>query len=93
MQAQRDPDQWDHGYRFTLEGHAPESFREMCNYQQTSPDTTFTQRVVCSQATLRGRVSVAGDRVILTEGGVRQERRWPMPLPSAPRWRRITRLR
>ena len=21
MQAQRDPDQWDHGYRFTLEGH------------------------------------------------------------------------
>ena len=44
MQAQRDPDQWDHGYRFTLEGHAPESFREMCNYQQTSPDTMFTQR-------------------------------------------------
>ena len=83
MQAQRDPDQWDHGYRFTLESHAPESFREMCNYQQTSPDTTFTQRVVCSRATLRGRVSVAADRVILTEGGVRQE----TPLADAASFR------
>ncbi len=76
MQARRD-EQWEDGYRFTLESHAPESFQEMCDYQQTSPDTLFTQRVVCSRATAGGRVSVAADRVIVTDDGVRQETTLP----------------
>jgi N-hydroxyarylamine O-acetyltransferase len=73
MQARRADGQWEHGYRFMLESHAPESFQEMCDFQQTSPDSNFTRRVVCSRATDRGRVTVTHDRLIVTADGVREE--------------------
>ena len=72
MQRGRSGD-WSPGYRFTLDAHRPDSFAEMCEYQQTSPETSFTQRVVCSRATEGGRVSVTHDRVIQTAGGHREE--------------------
>jgi N-hydroxyarylamine O-acetyltransferase len=73
MQRGRSGD-WSPGYRFTLDALQPESFTEMCEYQQTSPETSFTQRVVCSRATESGRVSVTHDRLIHTAGGHRDEK-------------------
>lgn len=71
--------EWEHRYRFDLEPHDPESFQSMCDHQQTSPESTFTRRAVCSRATERGRVTVTHDRLIVTAEGERDE----TPLPDA----------
>lgn len=73
MDVQDAKGDWSQAYRFTLDAHEPESFQTMCDYQQTSPDATFTRRVVCSRATERGRVSVTHDRLIVTTDGDREE--------------------
>jgi N-hydroxyarylamine O-acetyltransferase len=46
----------------------------MCHYHQTSPDSPFTRKRVCSLATLDGRITVTGDKLIETRNGVREER-------------------
>lgn len=71
----RDPAQgWQAQHRFTLQPRRLTDFAEMCRYQQTSPQSHFTQKRICSLATPSGRVSVSGTRLILTENGQRQER-------------------
>jgi len=79
MQEQGPDGAWNHAYQFARQAHAPESFQEMCDYQQTSPHSTFTRRVVCSRATTLGRVTVTHNRLIVTTAGVREE----TPLPDA----------
>lgn len=44
-------------------------FAEMCQYQQTSPDSGFTRRWTASIATLRGRVTVVPWQLIETIDG------------------------
>jgi N-hydroxyarylamine O-acetyltransferase len=46
----------------------------MCRYHQTSPESHFTQRTLCSLATPEGRVTLSGMRLITTRGNERQER-------------------
>jgi N-hydroxyarylamine O-acetyltransferase len=41
----------------------------MCWYHQTSPDSHFTRNRVCSLATLHGRVTLSGMRLIITSNG------------------------
>ena len=60
-------------YRFSTEPHDLEAFAEMCDYQQTSPDSHFTQQRVCSLATPEGRVTLTGSRLIVTRRGERSE--------------------
>jgi N-hydroxyarylamine O-acetyltransferase len=45
----------------------------MCLHQQTSPDSHFTRKRVCSLATADGRITLSGDRLITTSGGTRTE--------------------
>ncbi len=61
-------------YRFPLAAHALDEFGPRCHYHQTSPESSFTQESVCSLLTERGRVTVAGRRLITTEDGRRSER-------------------
>ena len=60
-------------YRFTTEPHELAAFAEMCEHQQTSPESHFTQQRVCSLATLEGRVTLTGTRLIVTRRGQRSE--------------------
>ncbi len=60
-------------YRFTLEPRALADFTEMCHYQQTSPDSPFTQNRLCTRATPEGRVTLSGRRLIVTRNGAREE--------------------
>ena len=46
----------------------------MCHYQQTSPDSHFTQNAVCSLATASGRITLLDNRLIVTTEGRREER-------------------
>ena len=61
-------------YRFSLIPRAPEDYAGMCGFHQTSPDSPFTQRPLCTLATRDGRVTLAGSRLITTSGAARTER-------------------
>lgn len=67
-------DEWRPQYRFRLEPYGYADFAEMCHYQQTSPESHFTQSRICSLATPRGRVTLSQMRLITTEGSERRER-------------------
>lgn len=58
---------WRPQYRFTLQAYDYPDYAAMCHYHQTSPDSPFTQRRVCSRATSDGgRLTLREDRLIIT---------------------------
>ena len=65
---------WTDGYRFTLRPRQLADFAAMCHYQQTSPESHFTQKRICSRATPNGRITLSDMRLIVTTNGDRQER-------------------
>jgi N-hydroxyarylamine O-acetyltransferase len=67
-------DQWIPQYRFQLEPHVIGNFQEMCRFHQTSPESGFTRKRVCSIATPTGRVTLSEMNLIITDGGERKER-------------------
>jgi len=65
--------EWKAQYRFGLTPRVYADYGEMCHYHQTSPESFFTQRRICSLATEDGRVTLSDMRLIITRGGVREE--------------------
>ena len=57
---------WAPQYRFTLKPHVYADYEEMCEYQQTSPESHFTKGRICTRATTTGRVTLSGLRLITT---------------------------
>jgi N-hydroxyarylamine O-acetyltransferase len=64
---------WQAQYAFTLQPRQLADFAGMCRHQQTSPDSHFTQKRICSLATPAGRVTLTDSRLIVTSGGQREE--------------------
>ena len=64
---------WKPQYRFDLTPYEYADYGQMCRYHQTSPESHFTQRRLCSLATRDGRVTISGTRLITTTGAWRQE--------------------
>jgi len=60
-------------YRFTLTPYLLEDYAGMCHYHQTSPDSPFTKKSVCSLATRNGRITISGSKLIVTDNGARRE--------------------
>ncbi len=68
-------DEWKAQYRFTLQPHVYADYAEMCHFHQTSPQSHFTQRRICSRATEGGRITLSEMRFIMTNrNGEPQER-------------------
>lgn len=65
---------WNPQYRITLQPHMLADYVEMCHYHQTSPESMFTRRRVCSKARPDGRVTLSDMRLIETNGSKQQER-------------------
>jgi N-hydroxyarylamine O-acetyltransferase len=65
---------WEPQYVFSLTPRRLAEFSAMCDYQQTSPDSHFTQKSVCSLATSDGRITLSNSRLIVTSEGRRVER-------------------
>jgi N-hydroxyarylamine O-acetyltransferase len=65
---------WKKQYLFTLQVRQLSEFAAMCHYHQTSPDSPFTRKRVCSLVTPGGRITMTGDKLIETRNGVRVER-------------------
>jgi N-hydroxyarylamine O-acetyltransferase len=73
-QGQNEDGVWEPQYRFTLQPRRHAEFAGMCQYHQSSPQSSFTQRRVCTRATPEGRITLNDMRLIVTTTGERQER-------------------
>jgi len=80
-------DAWSDEYLFTLGEHPLEDFAGMCRYHQTSPQSHFTRKRICSMATPDGRITLSDLRLITTTRGERVERE----LASEDEWRAVLR--
>ncbi|MGH9905819.1 MAG: arylamine N-acetyltransferase family protein [Pyrinomonadaceae bacterium] len=66
---------WEHQYRFTLQPYDYADYADMCLYHQTSSESHFTRKRVCTLATPEGRITLSDLRLISSvDGGGRQER-------------------
>jgi N-hydroxyarylamine O-acetyltransferase len=70
-------------YLFSLEPHPLADYAAMCRYHQTSPQSSFTQKRVCTLATTTGRMTLRDDRLIITENGTKREE----PIDTDDAWR------
>lgn len=66
--------EWTAQYRFDLQPHTFADYEGMCAFHQTSPDSHFTQKRICSMATGRGRTTISNSLLIVTADGERRER-------------------
>jgi len=64
---------WSNQFLFNLQPHHLNDFSGMCHYQQTSPESSFRKRVVCSVATKNGRITLTDQLLIVTKKGKRKE--------------------
>jgi N-hydroxyarylamine O-acetyltransferase len=67
-------DGWKSEYRYSLSPRRLSEYEAMCRYHQTSPESNFTRRRVCSLATPEGRVTLTDRRLTITDAAGRQER-------------------
>jgi N-hydroxyarylamine O-acetyltransferase len=74
LQQREGEEAWAPQYRFTLQPRQHADFAGMCHYHQSSPQSSFTQRRVCTRATPEGRITLSDLRLIITSNGERQER-------------------
>lgn len=75
LERRRADSDWVPQYVFNLKPHQLEEFAPMCHYQQTSSDSVFTKKSVCSKATPDGRITLSNGRLIVTTQGGREERK------------------
>ena len=65
---------WKPQYCFSLEPRRLEEFAGMCHYHQTSAESSFTQKRICSRATPGGRTTLSDMKLIVSDNGQREER-------------------
>ena len=76
---------WKLEYSFTLQPRQLPEFAAMCHYHQTSPESPFTRKQVCSLATPDGRITLSGMKLITTRDGKREERE----MGSQAEWQQV----
>lgn len=68
-----DKNDYEDQYIFSLTPRILSDFEDMCNYHQTSPESSFTQKRICSLATGYGRITLSEKNLIITKNGSRKE--------------------
>jgi N-hydroxyarylamine O-acetyltransferase len=61
-------------YAFTLAPRSIEEFLDMCHYHQTSPESSFTRKRICTLATIDGRITLSDLNFIVTAQHIKTER-------------------
>ncbi|HEX9017804.1 MAG TPA: arylamine N-acetyltransferase [Anaerolineaceae bacterium] len=77
IKDESDGSRWIHHYVFDLQVHRMEEYYDCCAYHQTSPESIFTRKRICSLFLPDGRITLSDLRLITTRGGVREERDLP----------------
>jgi N-hydroxyarylamine O-acetyltransferase len=70
----QDKGKWCPVYSFTTQPRRMADFAEMCKYNQTSPNSHFTQRTICTIATDNGRITLSDDSLTIDHGGAKCKR-------------------
>jgi N-hydroxyarylamine O-acetyltransferase len=65
---------WKDMYRFTLQPRQIQDFADMCRYHQTSPESSFTRKRLCTRATPEGRITLSDMKLVITHDGNKEER-------------------
>ena len=60
-------------YRIDPRPYALSDYAPTCWWQQTSPESHFRNSLTCSLPTSSGRITLSGDRLIVTRDGHREE--------------------
>jgi len=69
-----EPDKsWKRQYSFTQQPRRLDEFSHMCHHHQTSPESPFTLKSICTRATNEGRITLAEMKLIVTNSGGRTE--------------------
>lgn len=63
---QRKADKWETLFRLETTPRQLGDYKEACHFNQTSPDSIFTQKEIVSLAEKNGRVTLSNDRLIIT---------------------------
>ncbi len=66
-------EEWLIQYKFSLIPRKIEEFSEMCIFHQTSPNTIFTQKKLCTVATPLGRVTLTDDNLTITYNRIKEK--------------------
>lgn len=77
LQQRQGYGEWEIQYQFGLHPYQLADFAPMCHYHQTSPDSAFTQKRICTRATENGRITLSDLRLIITHHDQRHEHRLP----------------
>jgi N-hydroxyarylamine O-acetyltransferase len=78
---------WKRQHSITLLPRGLEKFAGICQYHQSSADSSFTQNRVCTKATANVRITLSGMKLIVTQDGHREEKM----LSSQEEWNRALR--
>lgn len=74
MSSRQSDESWIPQYRFTTRPRRLYDFTYANHYMQTSPESIFTKKQVCTRATSDGRITISDKRFIETTNGARAER-------------------
>lgn len=74
LQKEDDDGAWLSQYRFTDRPRLMADYADRCAFLATSPDSSFTQGVVCSIATPDGRISLSTNTLTITRHGRKEQR-------------------
>ena len=74
IEVKRPDADWALVYVADLTPRTIEAFAERCRHLQTSPDSHFTQNLICSRPLEHGRVTLGGGKLILSTERQRTER-------------------
>lgn len=80
---------WVPEYRFSLIPRVLGEFAGMCEYHQTSPESSFTRKKLCTLATPDGRITLSDRRLIVTRNGRKEE----TEVATQEDWSRILRTK
>lgn len=67
-------DEFTPEYVFTETGRQLYEFYEMCHYHQSNAASHFTQKRICSLPTREGRITLSGNVLKITSGGIATEK-------------------
>lgn len=89
LKLRNEGEEWQPQYRFTFQPYTFPDYEEMCRFHQTSPESHFTQNLICSRATADGRVTLSAMNFITTSGP--QRNRSERTLTSREEYDRVLR--
>ena len=66
---------WEFYYEFSLEPANLTDFREACVHYESSPNSSFTQKTLCTRATGDGHITLSQDRLTIFRGEEKEQKR------------------